>query len=290
MNYIETVTKAIAYIEDHLTEKTTAEEVAEWVGYSPYHFHRIFQSVTRNTVSDYIRRRRLTHAAYELFHSDLRIVDIAIKYQFESQEAFTRAFQKMFSTSPGRFRKQTNMKDTLFRTMEKKALDETGMRHLHYGVTLDPMIINKEKLYLVGLEIRGLGSQEIGKLWSSFRQRVGEIDGRRDSESIFYALFMLTGVQWELSYTACVEVSEEGTIPEGMVYKVLPAATYAVFTHHGPLDRIPDTFYYIYNTWLPKSGRIRSHNPEFARYDHRYLGPANDESQFDIYIPIDPVS
>ncbi|WP_268240840.1 helix-turn-helix domain-containing protein [Paenibacillus albidus] len=53
----------------------------------------------------------MTHAAYELFHSDLRIVETAIKYQYESQEAFTRAFQKMFSISPGRFRKQTKMKD-----------------------------------------------------------------------------------------------------------------------------------------------------------------------------------
>ncbi|MCU6793786.1 AraC family transcriptional regulator [Paenibacillus sp. WQ 127069] len=289
MNYIVSVTKAIAYIEDHLIEKTTAEEIAEWVGYSPYHFHRIFQSVTRNTVSDYIRRRRLTHAAYDLFHSDLRIVEIAIKYQFESQEAFTRAFQKMFAISPGRFRKQTNMKDTLFRTMEKKALDETGMRHLLYGVTLDPLIINKEKRYLVGMELRGLNSREIGKLWSSFRQRVAEIERRRDPESTFYALIMLTGVQWEVSYTACVEVSEEGQIPEGMVNKVLPTATYAVFTHRGSLDRITDTFYYIYNTWLPKSGRTRTNDPEFVRYDHRYLGPTNDDSEFDIYIPIGPI-
>lgn len=290
MNYIALVTRAIAYIEGHLIDKTTAEEIAEWVGYSPYHFHRIFQSVTRNTVSDYIRRRRLTLAAYELFHSDLRIVEIAIKYQFESQEAFTRAFQKMFSISPGRFRKQTNMKDTLFRTMEKKVLDETGMWHLIYGVTLAPLIINKEKLYLVGMEIRGLGSREIGKLWSGFRQRVAEIDRRRDSESTFYALFMLIGVQWEVSYTACVEVSEEGQIPEGMVYIALPATTYAVFTHRGSLDRISDTFYYIYNTWLPKSGRIRTNDPEFVRYDHRYLGPMDNDSEFDIYIPIDPIS
>ncbi|MCZ8522909.1 MULTISPECIES: AraC family transcriptional regulator [Paenibacillus] len=290
MNYIEPVTKAIAYIENRLMEKTTAEDIAEWVGYSPYHFHRIFQSVTEHTVSDYIRRRRLTHAAYDLFHSDLRIIEIALQYQFESQEAFTRAFQKMFSISPGRFRRQTNMKDTLFRTMEKRPLDEAGIRHLKYRVTLAPSIVDKEKLYLVGMEQRGLNSQEIGRLWSDFRQRAGGIAGRRGPESIFYALIMLTGIQWEVSYTACVEVSEEGQIPEGMVNKVLPAATYAVFTHRGSLDRLVDTFYYIYNIWLPKSGRIRTNGPEFARYDHRYMGPANDDSELDIYIPIDPIS
>ncbi|WP_446673938.1 AraC family transcriptional regulator [Paenibacillus sedimenti] len=222
MNYIASVTKAITYIENRLMDKITADEIAKWAGYSPYHFHRVFQSVTRCTVSDYIRRRRLTHAAYDLFDSDLRIVEIAIKYQFESQEAFTRAFQKMFSISPGRFRKQINMKDTMFRMMEMKALDETGMRHLHDDVTLDPLMVNKEKLHLVGMEIKGLNSREIGKLWNGFRQRAAEVTRRRDPESAFYALITLTGVEWEVSYTACVEVTEEGQIPEGMVYKVLP--------------------------------------------------------------------
>ncbi|MNS50909.1 Transposon Tn10 TetD protein [compost metagenome] len=290
MNYIESVTKAIAYIEEHLSSEITAEEIAGLVGYSLYHFHRIFQSVTRSSVSEYIRRRRLTHAAYDLFYSRLRIVEIAIKYQFESQESFTRSFQKMFSITPGQFRKQTDMKDTLFRAMEKKALDEAGLKHLHFGMTLDPVYITTDRLHLVGMETRGVNSGEIGRLWSWFKERVADIESRRDTESTFYALIELTGVQWEVSYTACVEVSEEGQPPEGMVYKVLPSRTYAVFSHRGSIDRLPDTFQYIYNTWLPRSGRLRMNAPEFARYDHRYLGPMNDDSEFDIYIPIHPVS
>lgn len=111
MNYMESVTKAIAYIEGHLSDEITADEIAGLVGYSPYHFHRIFQSVTRNSVSGYIRRRRLTHAAYDLFHSNRKIIEIAFTYQFESQEVFTRAFQKMFSITPGQL--QTEVLDFL---------------------------------------------------------------------------------------------------------------------------------------------------------------------------------
>ncbi|MCP1310163.1 AraC family transcriptional regulator [Paenibacillus tyrfis] len=290
MKYMESVTKAIAYIEGHLSDEITADEIAKWVGYSPYHFHRIFQSVTRNSVSKYIRRRRLTHAAYDLFYSNLRIVEIAIKYHFASQEAFTRAFQQMFSITPGQFRKQTDMKDTPFRAMEKKALDEVRLRQLHNGAALDPVIITKRRLQLVGMEIRGLHSHVIGKLWDSFKQHVSEIDRRRDPASIYYALIELTGDKWEVSYTACVEVVEEGKLPEGMVYKVLPSTTYAVFSHKGTVARIQDTFEYIYSSWLPKSGRTRLNQPEFARYDHRYLGPSNEDSEFDIYIPIGPKS
>lgn len=68
---------------------------------------------------------------------------------FSLQEAFTRAFQQMFSITPEQFRKQTDMKDTLFRAMEKKALDEVRLRHLHNGVALDPVIITKGRLQLV---------------------------------------------------------------------------------------------------------------------------------------------
>lgn len=286
MNYIESVTKAISCIEDRLCDEITVEEIAERAGYSPFHFHRIFQFVTRNSVSAYIRKRRLTHAAYDLFYSDARIVEIALKYQFASQEAFARAFQHMFSITPGQFRKQNDMNDTLFRAMERKALDDAGLRHLQKGITHDPVFITKETVHLAGMEIRGVNRQEIGKLWSCFRQRATEIENRRDATSIFYALIECTGVQWEISYTACVEVSDVGRLPVGMVYKVLPPSTYAAFTHRGPLTRISDTFHYIYSTWLPKSGRQRANAPEFARYDHKYVGPNDDDSEFDIYIPV----
>ncbi|MDT3428685.1 AraC family transcriptional regulator [Paenibacillus forsythiae] len=288
MNYMQSVTKAIVYIEAHLSDEITAEVIAAEVGYTSYHFHRIFQSVTRSTVSEYIRWRRLTYAAYDLFNTNLRIVEIAVKYHFSSQEAFTRSFQRRFSITPGQFRKQKDMKDTLFRAMEKKALDEVGLRHLHEGVTHDPLIISMGELYLTGMEMRGLNSNQIGKLWNAFRKRVAELDRRRDHDSIYYALIELTGREWEVSYTACVEVSEAGRTPEGMVDKILPPTTYAVFSHKGTVAGIQDTFQYIYSTWLPKSGRMLMNQPEFARYDHRYLGPLHEDSEFDIYIPIGP--
>ncbi|WP_411829565.1 AraC family transcriptional regulator [Paenibacillus apiarius] len=78
MDYIDSVKIAIDYIENHLQEEMTTEEVARFSGFSPYHFHRIFQSITRNSINEYVRRRRLTHSAYELFYSNTRIVELAI--------------------------------------------------------------------------------------------------------------------------------------------------------------------------------------------------------------------
>lgn len=182
MNYKDSVSKAIAYIEARLTEKLSSAEVAEAAGYSPYHFHRIFQSLTRTSVSEYISKRRLTRAAYDLFHTDGRIIEIALRYRFDSQEAFTRAFRKLFSVSPGQFRKRRDMKDTLFRAMEKLPLDDAGLRHLHEGISLEPSIVRLDELRLVGLSIPGLRSDEIGRLWRSFREREREIKRKPGTE------------------------------------------------------------------------------------------------------------
>jgi AraC family transcriptional regulator len=287
VDYKDLVIKAITYIEDHLTDESLSTKVMEAAGYSPYHFHRIFLSVTRNSVSEYIRKRRLTQAAYDLFYTNQRIIDIAILYRFESQESFTRAFWKMFSISPGQFRKQRDMKDTLFRAMEKLPLDEVGLQHLNKSVSLVPAFVCLNKLNLVGMSIPGVNSDEVGKLWRSFRQRLFEIERKPDTEDIFYAVIELTGRQWEITYIACVEVvSEESVVPLGMVAKLLPVVTYAVFTHKGTLSRLNDTFQYIYETWLPQSGSVRANCPEFVRYDHRYLGSMNEDSVLDIYIPV----
>lgn len=288
MDYLESVAKAIADIEDRLTHGVTADEVAQRAGYSPFHFNRIFQTVTRSSVADYIRRRRLTLAAYEVFAAKTRIIEIAFKYGFESQEAFTRSFRSMFSMTPGQFRSQTHMGNTLFRAMGKHALDDAGLRHLLYGVTHEPAIVTLERIHAAGMVIAGIDPLEIARLWGRFRQRAAEAFGEKEQDRDFYALIELTGVQWEAAYTACAAVHEEEELPEGMVRKTIPSGTYAVFTHRGPLSKIPDTFHYIYAMWLPKSGRRRRNVPEFARYGRGYRGPADGDSAFEIYIPVTP--
>lgn len=101
----ETIQVAIDWIEAHLHEEMYADGIAYVAGFSKYHFHRIFQSVVGISVSEYIRMRRLTNAATMLLHTEERIIDIAIQFQFESQEAFTRAFKKMYNLPPGQFRR-----------------------------------------------------------------------------------------------------------------------------------------------------------------------------------------
>ncbi|MBO1581733.1 helix-turn-helix transcriptional regulator [Bacillus sp. XF8] len=102
--YKEVMKKAVLYIEEHLDEELTTERVASYSAISMYHFHRIFQSYLGMSVTEYIRKRRLTHAAQVLVMTERSVLDIAVQYGFSSQEAFTRSFKRMFHLPPKRYR------------------------------------------------------------------------------------------------------------------------------------------------------------------------------------------
>jgi AraC-like DNA-binding protein len=105
MNNNESIEKSIEFIEDNLMERISLEDLAKRTFLSKYHYHRVFHELVGETVMEYVRKRRLTEAAKELVETNAKIVDVALKYQFSSQEAFSRAFKRMFKVSPGEFRK-----------------------------------------------------------------------------------------------------------------------------------------------------------------------------------------
>ena len=100
MNYINELQKAIDYIEDNLKNNINFEMVANEVGMSAFYFHRIFSAIIGVSPTTYIRNRRLTLAAQEISKNNENILDIALKYGFESHEAFSRAFKSFHGVVP----------------------------------------------------------------------------------------------------------------------------------------------------------------------------------------------
>ena len=100
MNYINELQKAIDYIEDNLDKNINFEIVAKEVGMSAFYFHRIFSVVVGISPTTYIRNRRLTLAVQEISKNNENILDIALKYGFESHEAFSRAFKNFHEIVP----------------------------------------------------------------------------------------------------------------------------------------------------------------------------------------------
>lgn len=100
MDWLDRMNSAIDYIELHLTDTIEYKQLAKIVCCSVYHFQRMFSFISGVALSEYIRRRRLTLAAIELQNKNTKIIDIALKYGYESPEAFSRAFKNLHGVPP----------------------------------------------------------------------------------------------------------------------------------------------------------------------------------------------
>lgn len=105
MEYTKEIKKAMNYIENNLKKEIRTEDIADSAGFSKYHFQRVFKRETGLNLYEYIQKRRLAEASSLLLNSNIRILDIAVYLCFESQEAFTRAFKKVYGLPPGQYRK-----------------------------------------------------------------------------------------------------------------------------------------------------------------------------------------
>lgn len=98
--WIEGIQNALDYIEQNLTEEITIKDVAEKAYVSEFHFQRIFSVMCGLTVGEYIRNRRLAQAAQELSGGTVKVIDVALKYGYDSPDSFARAFTKFHGIKP----------------------------------------------------------------------------------------------------------------------------------------------------------------------------------------------
>lgn len=164
---------AISFIENNLHESLTADQVASQAGFSKYHFHRLFQSSVGLSFTDYIRRRRLAGASAALLHTELGILDIAFMYQFESQEAFTRAFKKHYNLPPGKYRRM--MRGALYQKEEKMEANQvrgwvlSGSDPYNYEMGIDYKRVHQGKAsgYLKSKTV--MGAEEFATMMQQFK-------------------------------------------------------------------------------------------------------------------------
>lgn len=286
--------RALDYIEDNLRSPLTLESVARQAGFSLWHFQRVFTALVGEPLGSYVRRRRLTAAADELRGSSRRILEVALDYQFESHEAFTRAFKATLGCTPGAFRRNRQLQWTNVRPR----VSAENLPHLSRNVAMNPKIIPVPALTLLGLEARFICAMSpeannlaiIPPLFKRFCSRWGELPPTLDGFT-YGACRCLPPDQRtredELLYLVSVSVAPGSPVPPGMTTWQIPALTYAHFTHRGPVARLNETINYIFGAWLPRSDYQHAGSPELERYDERF-GDGGEKSELDILIPVEP--
>jgi len=286
LNDNQIIGKAIVFIENNLYEPIAACDVAKAVSYSYYHFHRYFQAVMGETIGSYIRSRRLTQAAWSLLHSEKKVIDIGLSLYFETAESFTRAFKDRYSMTPTEYRK--NGIDILIGNRQSaQKPDKTIITY----AGLNPEIIMIPATYIMGIRFKTtITGNESVSMWQQFynqippalftNRRYGIYEaGETCSSDIF-------NMDSETTAFLGVEILENYPIPDGMQRKNLCGGKYARFIHRGTVDSLIQTYHYIWGVWFPKSGLELANRDDFECYTERFIGENDENSEIDIYFPI----
>lgn len=131
MDLITELNQAIEYIEENLDDKLELEEIAKVTSYSPYHFQRIFNYITGIPLSEYIRKRRLSMAVFDLQEGE-KVIDVALKYGYLSADSFTRAFEKQHGMTPSQVKTCPNYGQEFIRNgFRIQAMESAKVHHLN---------------------------------------------------------------------------------------------------------------------------------------------------------------
>ncbi|PWT94282.1 MAG: hypothetical protein C5B53_13600 [Candidatus Melainabacteria bacterium] len=289
MDYTKSILAAIDFIEGHLFEDFTLAEVAAGIGFSEYHFHRIFHGMLGETMASYIRKRRVSEAAKLLRNSGQSIFEIALLCRFETHESFARAFKKIYGINPGEYKKGK----AALASRHKEKMTLSIIEHLQTGICLNPRFQYWGPELVVGTAraCSEGGFNDIERLWDSFLKRKCEIVHAKKENALGVCMGEHPDVAKNAGetfvYVAGVPVSELTELPKGMVSLTIPKRKYAIFTHKGCLDALPQTVSYIWGTWIPKNVEDygQSAGLDFELYDSRFQTDSRS-GEFDIYVPV----
>lgn len=286
MSWIESIQKAINYIEEHLHETITMEQIAQEVNASVFHFQRTFSILTDMSIADYIRRRRLTLAAQELINTDSKVIDIAYKYGYDSPEAFTKAFRKQHNVTPSEVRKQQGPLQSYNRLIIQVTLK--GAEPMKYN------IVEKEKFQVVG--VKRTYNCQTGENLQGIPQFWNELNGQGMDEQ----LFTLNNGQIKGVLGVCVPdenykdnhlidywiaTDHVGEVPENMLAMEVPASKWVVFEVRGPMpDAMQNAWKKIFSEWFPSNPYEPAGTAELEVYTEE--DPSSENLYSEIWIPI----
>ncbi|MBQ6589334.1 MAG: helix-turn-helix domain-containing protein [Butyrivibrio sp.] len=266
--WIEGFQESIDFIEENLTDELDIEVIASKAALSPFYYQRIFGALCGVTVGEYIRARRMTLAAQELSRQDVKVIDVAVKYGYDSPDSFTKAFQKFHGITPIQA-KEPGAPLRSFAPLHIKITMEGG-------TMLDYRIVKKAPFTIVGVK-RPFNSdtsyQEIPKFWDELLAQ-GE---KRPIMGTFGVCLDMKGKEFDYWIADLYFPWEK--IPEGCETRMIPESEWAEFPC--TMKTLQDTNTKIWSEWLPT---LKGYSLA-GEYDIEvYLPPQEGSSEMSVYI------
>lgn len=286
MGWVESLQKAIDYMEAHLLDDISIDEIAKEASSSKYHFQRTFAILTDISIGDYLRQRRLTMAAQELLVSDEKIINIAYKYGYDTPEAFTKAFRKQHGVTPTEARKNKGKLKSYNRLVIQVTLK--GAEPMKYT------IVEKDEFHVIGVKrefslLNDENLKEIPKMWDDVHR-----DGTNhllvnlnngDMKGVLGVCVDKRGAEQGDKIDYWIGTAYDGDLPEGLDILKIPASKWGVFEVHGPMPHaMQKVWKQIFSEWFPSHQYEHAGTPELEVYPAENPNDPNYYSE--IWIPL----
>ena len=279
MEWIERLNKTISYMEEHLTEEISYDELARMACCSTYHFQRMFAYIAGIPLSEYIRRRRMSLAAVDLQSGEGKIIDIGMKYGYSSPTAFNRAFQSVHGIAPSIAQKGGTPIKSYPPISFKIAVK--GGEELNYRME------EKASFRIIGV------SQPLDKEIEKNFMVVPQVWQKAATDGTLNKIIPLMNQQpmGVLGVSACndkeewkyfIAVSSSSEIDNSLEEYVVPGCTWAIFSGTGTNRSIQELEQRVVTEWLPTSGYEFADAPDVEVY----LNSDPDNAQYEVWLPI----
>ncbi len=278
MEWIERLNDAIGYIEGHLTEEIDYGQLGRIACCSSYHFQRMFAYMAGVTLSEYIRRRRMSLAAVDLQGKEMKILDVAGKYGYSSPTAFNRAFQSVHGIAPSAVRNEgvsvKSFPPVTFKITVK------GAEEMNYRIE------TKEAFRIAGVSVPL--HKDIEKNFTVIPPKWQEISmdgtlqrliGMMDTPPMGVLGVSVCNDTEPWRYYIAVSTLQ---MQEGLEEYTVPAAVWAIFSGQGTNQSIQELERRIVTEWLPTSGYEYGNAPDVEVY----INPDPQNAQYEVWIPV----
>jgi len=279
MEWIERLNKTISYIEEHLAEEISYDELAHIACCSSYHYQRIFAYMAGIPLSEYIRRRRMSLAAIDLQNGNEKIIDIGMKYGYASPTAFNRAFQSVHGIAPSIAKKGgTTIKS--YPPISFK-LTVKGVEELSYRIE------TKDSFRIVGVSFpldKEIENNFIAvpQMWqnAAINGTFEKITPLMNNQpmGVLGVSVCNNKEEWQYFIAVSSSIDTDNSLDE----YIIPACTWAIFSGIGTGISIQELERRIITEWLPTSGYEYDNAPDMEVY----LNPDPNNMQYEVWIPI----
>lgn len=279
MEWIERLNGAINYIEEHLTDEIDFAEISKITLCSSYHFQRMFAYMADVPLSEYIRRRKMSRAAADLQDGQNKVIDVALKYGYDSPTAFNRAFQRIHGIAPSEVRGgihglkayppisfKISIKGDC--AMEYRIEKKAAFRIVGVSAPLEHEI---EKNFEVVPALWGQAAQN-GTIQRLANMMDGEVKG----------LLGVSSCHEESDWKYYIAAASHQAAESGLEEYLVPEAIWAIFAGNGTNMSIQELEKRIVTEWLPTSGYEYGNAPDIEVY----MSPDPENAVYEVWIPV----